>query len=85
MNKNVAIPFALLLLSGLFTIMFNPAILFASGVIICVIAILKYRALKAPKSKLSSNLLFRSGIAVITGAIVAVAFVLAAMSGLFGK
>lgn len=85
MNKNVIVPIALLLLSALLTLMFNPVALLVVGVVICVVAVLKYRALKVTESKLSANLLFRSGLAVITGAIVAVAFVLAAMSGLFGK
>lgn len=85
MNKNVAIPIALLLLSALLTLMFNPVVLLVVGVVICVVAVLKFRALKVTESKLGANLLFRSGLAVITGAIVAVIFVLAAMSGLFGK
>lgn len=85
MNKNVAIPVALLFLSALLTIMFNPIVLLVVGVVICVVAVLKYRAQKVTESKLGANLLFRSGLAVITGAIIAVIFVLAAMSGLFGK
>ena len=85
MNKSVAIPIALLLLSALLTLMFNPVVLLVVGVVICVVAVLKYRALKVAESKLSANLLFRSGLAVIAGAIIAVIFVLAAMSGLFGK
>jgi hypothetical protein len=85
MNKNVAIPVALLFLSALFTIMFHPFVMLVVGVIICVVAVLKYRAQKVTESKLGANLLFRSGLAVITGAIIAVIFVLAAMSGLFGK
>lgn len=85
MNRNLVIPIALLLLSALLTLMFNPVALLVVGVVICVVAVLKYRALKVTESKLGGNLLFRSGLAVITGAIVAVAFVFAAMSGLFGK
>jgi heme/copper-type cytochrome/quinol oxidase subunit 2 len=85
MNKNVAIPIALLLLSALLTLMFNPVVLLVVGVVICVVAVLKYRAQKVTESKLGVNLLFRSGLAVITGAIIAVIFVLAAKSGLFGK
>ncbi len=85
MNKNVAIPVALLFLSALLTIMFHPFVMLVVGVIICVVAVLKYRAQKVTESKLGANLLFRSGLAVITGAIIAVIFVLAAMSGLFGK
>jgi heme/copper-type cytochrome/quinol oxidase subunit 2 len=85
MNKKVAIPVALLFLSALLTIMFNPVVLLVVGLVICVVAVLKYRAQKVTESKLSSNPLFRSGLAVITGAIIAVIFVLAAMSGLFAK
>ncbi|HWR75818.1 MAG TPA: hypothetical protein VN283_01240 [Thiobacillus sp.] len=85
MNKNVAIPIALLFLSALLTLMFNPVALLVVGAVICVVAVLKYRASKVSESKLGANLLFRSGLAVIAGAIVAVVFVFAAMSGLFGK
>lgn len=85
MNKNVAIPIALLLLSALLTLMFNPVALLVVGVVICVVAVLKYRTRKVSEAKLGANLLFRSGLAVIAGAIVAVVFVFAAMSGLFGK
>jgi len=65
--------------------MFNPVVLLVIGVVICVFAVLKYRAQKFTESELGANLLFRSGLAVIIGAIIAVIFVLAAMSGLFGK
>ena len=85
MNKNVAIPFALLLLSALLTLMFNPVVLLVIGVVICVVAVLKYQVLKGIESKLGANLLFRSGLAVIVGVIIVVIFVLVAMSGLFGK
>lgn len=85
MNKNVLIPIALFFLSVILTVMLNPVALLVVGVVICIVAVLKYRALKVTESKLGSNLLFRSGLAVITGAIIAVIFVLAAMSGLFGK
>ena len=85
MNKNLLIPVALFFLSVLLTVMLNPVALLVVGVVICVVAVLKYRALKVTESKLGANLLFRSGLAVVTGAIIAVIFVLAAMSGLFGK
>jgi heme/copper-type cytochrome/quinol oxidase subunit 2 len=85
MNKNVGIPIALFFLSVFLTLMFNPVALLVFGVVICVVAVLKYRAGKVSESKLGTNLLFRSGLAVIAGAIVAVVFVFAAMSGLFGK
>ena len=85
MNKNIALPIALFFLSALLALMFNPVVLLVVGVVICVVAVLKYRAQKIAESKLGANLLFRSGLAVISGAIVAVVFVLAAMSGLFGK
>lgn len=78
-------PIALLLLSALLTLMFHPAASLMVGVVICVVAVLKYRARKVAGSTLGASLLFRAGLAVISGAIVAVAFVLAAMSGLFGK
>jgi hypothetical protein len=85
MNKNVLIPIALFFLSVLLTVMLSPVALLVVGVVICVVAVLKYRALKVTESKLGANLLFRSGLAVIAGAIIAVIFVLAAMSGLLGK
>jgi hypothetical protein len=85
MNKNVGVPIALFFLSVCLTLMFNPVALLVFGVVICVVAVLKYRARKVAESKLGTNLLFRSGLAVIAGAIVAVVFVFAAMSGLFGK
>jgi hypothetical protein len=85
MNKNVLIPIVLFFLSVLLTVMLSPVALLVVGVVICVVAVLKYRALKVTESKLGANLLFRSGLAVIAGAIIAVIFVLAAMSGLFGK
>jgi len=55
------------------------------GLVICVVAVLKYRAEKATELKLGTDSLFRSGLAVIAGAVVAVVFVFAAMSGLLGK
>lgn len=85
MNKNILMPIALFFLSVILTVMLNPAALLVVGVVICVVAVLKHRALKVAESKLGANLLFRSGLAVITGAIIAVIFVVAAMSGLFGK
>ncbi len=63
--------------------MFIPYLLLVVGVVICVVAILKFRALKVTESKLGHNLLFRLGVAVITGAIIAVIFVTAAMFGLW--
>ncbi|GEM_PF-6993007 len=84
MNKSV-LPIALFLLSVIFTVMFNPAAVLVVGLVICVVAVFKYRAEKIPESKLSANSLFRSGLAVLAGAIVAVVFVVAAMSGLLGK
>jgi heme/copper-type cytochrome/quinol oxidase subunit 2 len=85
MNKNVAIPIALLFLSALLSLMFNPVALLVGGAVLCIVAALRYRAGKVSESKLGTNVLFRSGLAVIAGAIVAVAFVFAAMSGQFGK
>ena len=85
MNKNIAVPIALFFLSALLTVMFHPAVLLLAGVVVCVIAMLKYRSQKVTELELGATLLFRSGLAVIAGAIVAVAFVFAAMSGLFAR
>ena len=85
MNKNIVVPIALFLLSALLTVMLHPAVLLLAGAIVCVIAVLKYRSRKVTELKLGATLLFRSGLGVIAGAIVAVAFALAAMSGLFGR
>ena len=85
MNKNIFVPTALFFLSALLTVILHPALLFLAGAVICVIAVLKYRSRKDTALKLGATLLFRSGLAVIAGAIVAVASVLAAMSGLFAK
>ena len=84
MNKNIVVPTALFFLSALLTVM-HPAVLFLAGSVICVIAVLKYRSRKDTELKLGATMLFRSGLAVIAGAIVAVASVLAAMSGLFAR
>ena len=85
MNKNVFLPIALFLLSLILTVMFNPVAVLVAGLVICVVAVLKFRADKVPKSNLGANSLFRSGLAVIAGAMIAVVFVVAAMSGLLGK
>ena len=85
MNKNIVVPTALFFLSALLTVMLHPAVLFLAGSVICVIAVLKYRSRKDTELKLGATMLFRSGLAVIAGAIVAVASVLAAMSGLFAS
>lgn len=83
MNRNIVVPTALFFLSALITVVLHPAALLIAGAVICVIAVLKYRSRKDTELKLGATLLFRSGLAVIAGAIVAVASVLAAMSGLF--
>jgi hypothetical protein len=85
MNKNIAVPIVLFFLSALLTIMFHPAVLLLTGAVACVIAVLKYRSRKAGELKLGATLLFRSGLAVTAGAIIAVAFVFATMSGLFAR
>ena len=85
MNKNIAVPIALFFLSALLTVMFHPAVLLLAGAVVCVIAVLKYRSRKVIELKLGATLLFRSGLAVVAGAIVTVAFVFAAMSGLFAR
>ena len=85
MTKHVVLPAALFFLSTLLTLMLHPAALLVAGVVICVIAVLTYRSRKGSELKLGATLLFRSGLAVIAGAIVAVASVLAAMSGLFSR
>ena len=85
MNRNIVVPTALFFLSALITVVLHPAALLIAGAVICVIAVLKYRSRKDTELKLGATLLFRSGLAVIAGAIVAVASVLAAMSGLFSR
>ena len=85
MSKSIAVPIALFFLSALLTVMFHPAVLLLAGAVVCVIAVLKYRSRKVIELKLGATLLFRSGLAVVAGAIVAVAFVFAAMSGLFAR
>ena len=85
MNKNITVPIALFFLSALLSIMFHPAAILLAGAVVCVFAVLKYRSQKVAELKLGATLLFRSGLAVLAGAIVAVAFVLAAMSGLFAR
>lgn len=85
MNRNIVLPIALFFLSALLTVMLHPVALLLAGAVTCVIAVLKYRSRKVTELKLGATLLFRAGLAVIAGAIVAVAFVLAAMSGLFGR
>jgi hypothetical protein len=82
---NIAIPLALFFLSGLLTAMLPPAAMLLAGAVVCVIAVLRYRSQKVAEQKLGATLLFRSGLALLAGAIVAVAFVLAAMSGLFAR
>ena len=83
MNRNIVVPTALFFLSALLTVVLHPAALLIAGAVICVISVLKYRSRKDTELKLGATLLFRSGLAVIAGAIAAVASVLAAMSGLF--
>lgn len=85
MNRNIVVPTALFFLSALLTVVLHPAALLIAGAVICVISVLKYRSRKDTELKLGATLLFRSGLAVIAGAIVAVASVLAAMSGLFSR
>lgn len=85
MNKNNSVPIALFLLSTLLTVMFQPAALLLAGAFICAIAVLKRRSQKVAELNLGATLLFRSGLAVMAGAIVAVAFVFAAMSGLSAR
>ena len=85
MNKDIALPIALFFFSALLTVVLHPAALLLAGAVVCVIAVLKYRSQKVEELKLGTTLLFRSGLAVLAGAIVAVALVLAAMSGLFAR
>lgn len=85
MNKTIVVPIALFFFSALLTVMLHPAALLLAGAVVCVIAVLKNRSRKLTELKPGTTLLFRSGLAVIAGAIVAVAFVLAAMSGLFAR
>ncbi len=85
MSKSAALPIALFFLSALLAVMLQPVALLLAGAVVCVIAVLKYRSRRVTELKLGATLLFRSGLAVIAGAIVAVAVVLAAISGLFGR
>lgn len=85
MNKNMIIPFVLFFLSALLTVVLHPFLLFFVGVAVCTIAALKYRSQKLIEPKLGATLLFRSGLAVIAGAMGAVVFVFAAMSGLLAR
>lgn len=85
MNRNVVVPVVLTFLSALLTLIFHPVAMLVAGVAIYVIAVLKCRTRKVTETKLGVTLLFRSGLAVISGAIVAVAFVFTTMSGLLGK
>lgn len=85
MNRNVVVPVVLTFLSALLTLIFHPVAMLVAGVAIYVIAVLKCRTRKVTETKLGVTLLFRSGLAVIAGAIVAVAFVLTTMFGLLGK
>ncbi len=80
---NIAVPTAAFFLSALLTVMFGPTALLLAGAVVCVIAVLKHRSRKVTELKLGATLLFRSGLAVIAGAIVAFALVIAGMSGLF--
>ena len=85
MNKNVVVPVALFFPSVLFSLMVHPIVLLVAGAAICLFAILKHRAREGAEPKLGVSLLFRSGLAVTTGAIAAVVFVFTAMSGLLSK
>ena len=85
MNKNVVLPVALFFPSVLFSLMVHPIALLIAGAAICLFAILKHRAREGAEPKLGVSLLFRSGLAVTTGAIAAAVFVFTAMSGLLSK
>jgi len=85
MNKNVVVPVALFFSSVLFSLMVHPIALLIAGAAICLFAMLKYRVRQDAEPKLGVSLLFRSGLAVTTGAIAAAVFVFTAMSGLLSK
>ena len=85
MNKNVVVPVALFFSSVLFSLMVHPIVLLVAGAAICLFVILKHRAREGAEPKLGVSLLFRSGLAVTTGAIAAAVFVFTAMSGLLSK
>jgi uncharacterized membrane protein YfcA len=85
MNRNIIAPISLFLLSALLTVMLHPAAPLLTGAVVCVVAVLKHHSRKNTELKLGATLLFRSGLAVTAGAIIATASVLAAMSGLFSK
>jgi hypothetical protein len=85
MKRNIAVPVAWFFLSAPLTVILHPAALLLAGAVGCVIAVLKYRSRNFTEQKLGTTLLFRSGLAVIAGAIVAVALVGAVMSVLFAR
>jgi hypothetical protein len=85
MNTNIAVSVALIFLSALFTVILTPTVVFLAGVVVCIVAALKFRSQKLAGLKLGNTALFRSGLAILAGAFLASFFVLAAMSGLFAR
>jgi hypothetical protein len=83
MIKEVSTLAALFILSGFIAVMFIPLAPIIVGVAMSSFAAWKFRARKSTDSKLSGNLLLRSGLAVVAGAVITTTFVIAAMSGLF--
>jgi heme A synthase len=83
MIKYVALLITLFFLSAILTTMLHPAALLVVGAVICVTALLKNLSQKNPTRKLRATLLFRSWLAIMAGAIVAITSALAAMYGLF--
>ena len=55
MNKNVSILIAVFLLSMLLTVMFNPTFILLMGMVVCLIAALKYRAKKVAEKSLKAT------------------------------
>ena len=83
MIKEVSTLAGLFILSGLLSVMFIPLAPIIVGVAMSAIAAWKFKSRQSTDSKLGSNLLFRSGLAVVAGAVITTAFVIAAMTGLF--
>ena len=85
MIKQFSILAAAFLLSGLLAVVFIPLLPIMVGIGISCLAIWKFKIRESTGSKLSGDLLFRSGLAVIAGAIISLVFIIALMSGLFSN
>ena len=83
MIKEVSTLAGLFILSGFLSVMFIPLAPIMIGVAMSAVAAWKFKTRKSTDSKLGGNLLFRSGLAVVAGAAITTALVIAAMAGLF--